>query len=231
MKAQLIPETYRRILENDVHFYQKLDEQKKREFESRMMHFLAKTRITGVKTGVSDIDKVYIASSAIIPIFGFPGWEYNNLNEVLLYPDSFNHDFEQTGTNRSILGVVGEGAYNKIMIISQHQLRQAFINKSGNENTAIHEFVHLIDKSDGSTDGLPELFLDRQYVLPWLQLIRKEIQNIRDDRSALHPYGATNEAEFFAVASEYFFERPELLETQHPELYRLLAEVFRQKPA
>lgn len=229
-RVEQIPQVYRDILIKDVPFYSKLDQPKKNEFESRMMHFLATTRITGVKTQVEQIDKVYIAASAIIPIFGFPGWEYNNLNEVLLYPDSFNHDFDQTGTNRSILGIVGEGAYQHIMILSQHQLRQAFINKTGKDNTAIHEFVHLIDKSDGTTDGVPELFLDRQYVVPWLQLIEKEIRDILSNRSDIDPYGTTNEAEFFAVVSEYFFERPELLETRHPDLYKLLTEVFKQKP-
>ncbi len=225
-----IPVEYKEILQKDVPFYQKLDNSRKNEFESRMMHFLAKTRITGVRTRLEDIDKVYIAASAIIPIFGFPGWEYNNLNEVLVYPDSFNHDFDQAGSNRSILGIVGEGAYQHIMILSQQQLRLAFSNKSGKDNTAIHEFVHLIDKSDGTTDGLPELFLDKKYVVPWLQLIEKGMQDILSNRSDIDPYGTTNEAEFFAVVSEYFFERPELLDEKHPELYKLLTEVFRQKP-
>jgi Mlc titration factor MtfA (ptsG expression regulator) len=224
-------QVFRDILINDVPFYERLSPEKKREFEERMMHFLATTRITGVKTDVEDIDKVYIAASAIIPIFGFPNWEYPNLNEVLLYPESFNHDFEQTGHDRNILGVVGEGAYNNIMILSKNDLRQAFINRSGKENTAIHEFVHLIDKSDGYVDGIPENFVNRQYVMPWLQHIQKEIRKIIENQSDINPYGITNDAEFFAVASEYFFERPDLLEEKHPELYKLLAEFFRQQPA
>jgi Mlc titration factor MtfA (ptsG expression regulator) len=225
-----IPEEYKSILATDVLFYQGLDENKKSEFEKRMMHFLATTRITGVKTDVELQDKVYIAASAIIPIFGFPGWEYSNLNEVLLYPDSFNHDFEQTGEDRGILGMVGDGAYNKVMILSRHELKQAFINKSSKSNTAIHEFVHLVDKTDGTVDGVPELFMDRKYVLPWLQLMQKEMKKMLSDQSDINIYGATNEAEFFAVVSEYFFERPELLEEKHPELYGLLTELFKQDP-
>jgi MtfA peptidase len=225
-----IPEEYKSILVTDVLFYQGLDENKKAEFEKRMMHFLATTRITGVKTEVEPQDKVYIAASAIIPIFGFPGWEYNNLNEVLLYPDSFNHDFEQTGGDRSILGMVGDGAFQNVMILSRHELKQAFVNKTSKSNTAIHEFVHLVDKTDGSVDGVPELFMDRKYVLPWLQLMQKEMQKMLSDQSDINIYGATNEAEFFAVVSEYFFERPELLEEKHPELYALLTQLFKQDP-
>src|SRR5687767_49818 len=74
--AEPIPDHYRMILAEQVPFYQKLDENKKREFENRIQHFLAQTRITGVKTIVEDIDRVLIAASASIPIFNFPGWEY-----------------------------------------------------------------------------------------------------------------------------------------------------------
>lgn len=229
--VQPIPDSFRTILVKDVVFYNALDENKKREFENRMMHFLATTRITSIKTTVEEADKVYIAASAIIPIFGFAGWEYTNLNEILVYPDSFNHEFDQTGEGRNVLGMVGDGAYNNIMVLSQHELRQAFINKTGKTNTAIHEFVHLVDKTDGSVDGVPAYFVNQQYVLPWVQLIHKEIKKILDNDSDINPYGATNEGEFFAVVAEYFFERPDLLESKHPELYQLLVKIFRQQPA
>jgi Mlc titration factor MtfA (ptsG expression regulator) len=116
---------------------------------------------------------------------------------------------------------------NRVMILSKQQLREAFTNKTGKDNTAIHEFVHLIDKTDGSVDGVPEFILDKKYILPWLELMQKEIALIMEDRSDINPYGATNQAEFFAVVSEYFFERPKLLEEKHPELYRLLEKIFR----
>ena len=221
-----IPETFKQILEDQVPFYKNLDNGRKQEFENRIQHFLASTRITGVKTTVEDIDRVLIASSAVIPIFNFSGWEYVNLHEVLLYPDSFDHEFQQEGAHRSIIGMVGSGAMNHVMILSQHELRQAFINKTGKTNTAIHEFVHLVDKTDGTIDGVPEFILGKKYILPWLQLMRKEIELILKDRSDINPYGATDEAEFFAVVSEYFFERPKLLKEKHPELYNLLSEIF-----
>lgn len=221
-----IPGNYKKILEEQVPFYKNLDNARKEEFEKRIQHFLATTRITGVRTNVEDIDRVLIASSAVIPIFNFTGWEYVNLHEVLLYPDSFDHQFQQEGSHRSIIGMVGTGAMNHVMILSQHEIRQAFINKTGKTNTAIHEFVHLVDKTDGTIDGVPEFILEKKYILPWLQLMRKEIELIVKDRSDINPYGATNEAEFFAVVSEYFFERPKLLKEKHPELFALLSEIF-----
>lgn len=218
------------ILQEQVVFYQLLSDIQKKEFESRVNQFISTTRITGVNTPVEEIDKVFVAASAVIPIFGFPEWEYVNLNEVLLYPDSFNHEFEQNGEGRNILGMVGSGAMNNVMILSQHELRQAFYNKTGKTNTAIHEFVHLVDKTDGSVDGVPEFITDKKYILPWLQLMQKEMKRILAEKSDINPYGATNEAEFFAVVSEYFFERPGLLKQKNPELYNLLGEIFKQLP-
>jgi len=218
--------SYRQMLSEQVPFYQQLDETRKKEFENRVQRFLSQTKITGVNTIVEDLDKVLIAASAVIPIFNFPGWEYIHLHEVLLYPDSFNHEFEQQGSRRDVLGMVGSGALNHVMILSQHQLRQAFINKTGKENTAIHEFVHLVDKTDGDIDGIPAFILEKKYIQPWLQLMQHEIRLIDENKSDIDPYGATNEAEFFAVVSEYFFERPELLKEKHPKLYELLVKIF-----
>jgi Mlc titration factor MtfA (ptsG expression regulator) len=221
---------YRQILSEQVPFYQQLSDTRKTEFENRIQQFLSQVKITGINTVVADLDKVLIAASATIPIFNFPGWEYIHLHEVLLYPDSFNHEFEQQGNRRDVLGMVGSGALNHVMILSQHQLRQAFINKTGKDNTGIHEFVHLVDKTDGDIDGIPAFILEKKYIEPWLQLMRHEIKMINEDRSDIDPYGATNEAEFFAVVSEYFFERPKLLKEKHPELYELLKKIFCKQP-
>jgi MtfA peptidase len=224
--APPVPVLYRLILAEQVPFYQQLSEDKQKEFENRVQQFLAAVKITGIKTEVEDSDRVLVAASAVIPIFNFPGWEYIHLHEVLLYPDSFNHEFEQKGANRDVLGMVGSGALNHVMILSQHELRQGFLNKTGKGNTAIHEFVHLVDKTDGTIDGVPEFLLQKQYIIPWLQLMHREIKKIMEDRSDINSYGATNEAEFFAVVSEYFFERPDLLKQKHPELYDLLVTIF-----
>lgn len=222
-----IPEHYRMMLAEQVPFYRQLNEHKQKEFEERVQHFLAQVKITGIKTTVEDKDRVLIAASAMIPIFNFPGWEYVNLHEVLLYPGSFDFDFEQQGVGRSIVGMVGTGPLNHVMILSRQELRQAFNNKKGNTNTAIHEFVHLVDKIDGSIDGVPAFILEQKYIVPWLQLMHREIQKIRENQSTIDPYGAINEAEFFAVVSEYFFERPDQLKQNHPELYDLLVKIFR----
>src|SRR6185312_9486825 len=107
-------------------------------------------RITGVDTNVEDIDRLLVASSAIIPIFGFPEWKYYNLREVLLYPETFDkEEFLSTNNRRNTLGMVGNGPMQRVMILSKPALHAGFINTQSVDNTGIHEFVHLIDKDDG----------------------------------------------------------------------------------
>ena len=81
---------------------------------------------------------------------------------------------------------------------------------------------------DGATDGIPEYLLQQQYALPWLEMVRKEIRKIRKRRSDINPYGGTSETEFFAVASEYFFQRPDQFREKHPQLFEAMEEIFRQ---
>ena len=108
------------------------------------------------------------------------------------------------------------------MILSRKALHHGFSNKTDKGNTAIHEFVHLLDMMDGNTDGIPEQLLGKENVLPWLQLMHKEMEKIHKDKSDIRSYGGTNQAEFFAVAAEYFFERPKLFKRKHPEIYKML---------
>ena len=145
----------------------------------------------------------------------------------MFYADAINMQFESKGNaDRNILGLVGTGPFEGSMLLSKFALRQGFNNQSDKRNTAIHEFVHLIDKSDGETDGIPDLLLDKQYVLPWLELMHKKMQQISQGKSDIDSYGLTNKAEFFAVVAEYFFERPALLEEKHPILFKMLCDMF-----
>lgn len=221
-----LPYYLKPLLEEHVLFYQKLNESDKDRFANRVYRFLQKVSISGVGTTVEDLDKVLIGASAVIPIFAFPDWTYRNIRYILLYPDTFNEKFQTNGDHRHMLGMVGEGAYNQMMLLSQHALRDGFTNKTDKHNTAIHEFVHLIDKSDGAVDGVPELLLHHQYSMPWVEMIRRNIQAIQQNDSDINPYAATSQAEFFAVVSEYFFERPELLKIKHPELHKMLEKMF-----
>lgn len=214
------------MLAQHVNFYRALTENEKSHFEKRVYEFLLNYKITGASVDIDLEDRLLIAASGIIPIFKFPQWRYSNLDEVIVYPDMFNHNFETTGQNRNILGMVGNGYMEGKMILSKKAIHLGFANETDKRNTAIHEFIHLIDKMDGVVDGIPKLLLEQPYIIPWLDMLKKKIADIHDQESDINPYGGTSEIEFFAVASEYFFERPKLLSKKHPELYALLEEIF-----
>ncbi len=166
---------WKQFLIANIQFYEELSPKDKLQFEYKMLEFLENVKITGIKTSLDYKDKLLVAASAIIPIFRFPNWQYKNLDEVLIYPNSFNQKFELDGKDRPILGMVGNGYMEGKMILSRQSLRHGFQNEKDKNNTAIHEFIHLIDKADGMVDGIPSLLLEKQYVIPWLQLIKAKI--------------------------------------------------------
>lgn len=222
-----MPDHYRNLLDEHVKFYQQLDPDGRERFDQKIGQFLSQVRITGINTSVEDLDRVLIGASAIIPIYAFTDWEYINLNEVLLYPDSFSHEFEQQGHHRSVSGMVGNGPLQNVMVLSKQALRYGFMNNAGANNTAIHEFIHLIDKTDGEIDGVPEILLKQPYTLPWVNMMRENMQKMMKGESEdIDLYAVTDQAEFFAVVSEYFFNHPDQLQENHPELFAMLEKMF-----
>ncbi len=226
------PEEWRKILEKRVLYYRNLEPERKKEFEERVKRFLAEKKIIGVDTEVTDTDKLLVAASAIIPVFNFPYFNYPNVREVLLYPGSFDEKFntDDKAGQRNILGMVGDGFMNGSVVLSKPDLHAAFDGKRHKRNVGIHEFVHLIDKADGAVDGVPEILFKHSYTFPWLKEIRREMQKIKKARSDIDPYALTNDAEFLAVVSEYFFDNPEKMKQRHPKLYKYLTEIFQQDP-
>ncbi len=222
------PKEWRRILIQKVNFYNALNKNERNLFEFKVQEFLLNCKVTGIEVSVNDTDKVLVAASGVIPIFKFPKWRYTNLFEVILYPAMFNLDFETTGPDRNILGMVGTGYMEGKMILSKPALHHGFDNDTDKRNTAIHEFIHLIDKMDGSIDGIPSLLLEQPYLIPWIDLINHKMDDIYEEKSDINPYGGSKISEFFPVVCEYFFERPKLLSSKHPKLYKMLVEIFDQ---
>jgi len=226
------PSHWAELLEENVSYYRHLSTEKKKIFQDRMMHFLGGIKITGVQLQVEELDEVLIAASATIPVFGFEQWEYAHINEVLLYPTTFNHSFQfdDQAEDKQVLGMVGDGFMNGKMVLSRNALRNGFQNHTDKHNTAIHEFVHLLDKEDGDIDGIPQVLMNHQYTIPWLDLIHQKMEEINNNKSDIRNYGGTSKIEFFAVASEYFFERPDQFKRNHQEVYDMMVKCFQQEP-
>ncbi len=231
IRKKPFPPAWETILQREVSFFQTLDESEQDRFREEVLIFLSEKRITGIKTSVDDTVRILVAASAIIPIFGFPGWEWNQISEVLIYPTTFNEQYEIGPVGKhDVLGMVGTGSMNRMMILSKPELLQGFRTAQDKKNVGIHEFTHLLDKSDGAVDGIPSVGIPRSVVNPWLKLIHQEMGNIRTGHSDINPYGLKNEAEFLAVVSEYFFEDSGKMKRKHPELYAMLEIIFHQNP-
>src|SRR5215212_9711800 len=183
----VLPDNYQEMLNDYVRFYAQLDENGKKQFEEKFQKFLSAVKITGANAEVEDLDRVLIGAAAVIPVYFIPDWEYVNLREILVYPGNFNMDFEQHGNDRMISGMVGSGGMENVMILSKWELRQGFINSRSNRNTAIHEFIHLVDKMDGTLDGVPEILLERKHVGRWQELLQSTMEAIRRGESDIDP--------------------------------------------
>ncbi|SNR58912.1 M90 family metallopeptidase [Hymenobacter mucosus] len=228
------PAAWRQILSERVAFYLSLTAGDKRRFEQKTQVFLAQTRITGIQTDIDDTTRVLVAASAIIPVFGFPDWEYGNLSEVLVVPDAWTLEKDPSkefaGLQGTLLGSVQGFQTSHYMRLSKASLEQGFRDALDKQNVGIHEFAHLLDEADGVIDGVPAVALPAELRPAWEAVMQREIAAIRAGNSEINDYAATNEAEFFAVVTEYFFEKPEKLQEHHPELYQLLSRALRQNP-
>lgn len=231
LTQHILNDVQKGLLAKHVDYYNRLSDNDKLYFEDKIEQFLDNVNIEAVGFELSDSDRLMVASSAVIPIFRFKDWSYRNVTNVLLYPDTFDKDFQyENADGRNIMGMVGTGYMNGQMLLSRSALIKGFSSQSGKSNTAIHEFVHLLDKADGETDCIPAQFLTHEYIRPWVSMMHKEVNKIEKGHSDIDPYAVTNEAEFFAVVSEYFFEKPEQFETRHPALYAMLSRIFGQSP-
>ncbi len=222
------PVPWEQGLQTHVEFFRALDGAQQDRFRNLVKIFLDEVLITGVRTEVDELTRVLVAASAVIPIFGFDDWDYNGLGEVLIYPGAFDHNNYQTDehADRRTLGMVGVRHLSGVMILSKPDLIAGFANSQDKRNVGIHEFAHLVDKADGIVDGLP-VGIPGQVVRPWIDWVGSELRKT-DQRGHVDGYAYTNEAEYFAVLSEYFFEAPDTLARKDPETYRMMQAMYRQ---
>lgn len=227
LARQPFPDAWSRVLERHVAFYRQLEPTDRRRFEQEVRAFLEETSVTGPRGAPLDDElRVLVAASAVILVFGRPGYLYPTVRDVIVYPDAFGEDYRIHRHGERLGEVGGQGP----IILSARALRAGFADATDGHNVGLHEFAHVLDFDSGASDGVPSL-MPWASVGPWVELMRTETERIEEHRSVLRGYGATNEAEFFAVATEAFFERPYELADKHPELYAVLRQVYGQDPA
>lgn len=227
LAAEPFPPAWRALLEEWVEFYRELEPTEKARFEREVRFFLDEQVITGPRAApVDDELKLLVAASAIVVIFGRSGFRYPRLRDIVVYDEAFDDEYN-VRSDGNILGMVhAQGP----ILFSARSLRRGFRGEDDGRNVGYHEFAHVLDFDRGDADGVPG-FMPWGAIQPWLHVMHEETVRVQKHRSVLREYAATNQAEFFAVASEMFFERPTTLKKKLPELYELLCAAYGQDPA
>ena len=188
---------------------------------------------------LTDEIKVTIAAQACLLLLHRETDYYPRLITILVYPHAYvAKSVEPIGGGVVLEGEtarLGEAWKDGVVVLSWDDVRQGASDLHDGHNVVLHEFAHQLDQQDGSADGAPILEHRSQYVT-WARVLSDEYEQLRRDteqgrKDVLDEYGATNPAEFFAVATECFFEKPIPLRRKHPQLYEELKAYYRQDPA
>lgn len=188
---------------------------------------------------LTDEMRVTVAAHASLLGLGFAAPPFDRLVSVVLQPESYF----RTKVHREASGLelhaeeerLGEAWRNGPVLLSWRDIVEQCREFPTGRNVILHEFAHLLDMSDADADGIPPLDTEEQY-RTWLDVTGIEYRRLvrhaeQGRRTLLDWYGATNEAEFFAVATECFFEQPIEMRDLHPRLYDVLKAFYKQDTA
>lgn len=183
--------------------------------------------------------KVTIAAHACLLLLHLDGPCYPTVDRILVYPTGFVPKYAPQYRSGGIQPIAapekGESWQDGVVVLSWDDVRTGASNPADGDNVALHEFAHQLDQEDGIGEGMPVLD-SPSLVRTWGRVLSAHYEQLRRDArqgrpTVLNAYGATNPAEFFAVATETFFEKPHQLQAAKPELYQELEEYYHQDPA
>ena len=241
LRAQPVPGEWRSIIARNVPFFDRLPPDDQSELLGHVQVFLAEKNFEGCGgLRLTDEIRVTIATQACLLLLHRRTDYYPRLVTILVYPSGFVVDekrhLEGHIWSEGREGRLGEtGRQMGSMVLAWDAAKSGATDPSDGKNLVLHEFAHQLDFEDFAADGVPALG-SRGDKLSWAGVMKMEFAALRaaDETgipTLLDTYGATNPAEFFAVATEAFFERPRALRRQHPRLYDELERFFRQNPA
>jgi len=234
-----IPDAWPGIVENSVSLARGLSSEERERLLRLVQVFLTDKHFEGCGgLTLTEEMKVTIAAEACLLLLHLEGPCYPTLRTVLVYPHGFVPKFARSPRTGEIerppARLIGESWGDGVVVISWDDAVRGARNPDDGDNVVLHEFAHQLDAEDGVSDGAP--ILPPSALRTWGSVLSQEYERLRQDaaddrRSALDAYGATNKAEFFAVATESFFEKPVEPERDHAALYGQLREFYRQDPA
>ncbi len=240
LRAQPVPDEWRAIISRNLPFFDRLSKADQKELLGHVQVFLAEKRFEGCDgLEVTEEMRLTIATQACLLLLHRKTDYFPQLLTILVYPSGF-----LVNQARPVDGHIwAEGEEGRIgetgrtmgsLVLAWDAAKSGAHDPSDGKNVVLHEFAHQLDFEDFAADGVPNLRSERP--ASWFRVMKMEFAALRaaDETgisTLLDTYGASNPAEFFAVATEAFFERPRALRQQHPKLFREMERFFRQNPA
>jgi len=236
------PEWEAYVCANVAH-YNVLNDAERTELRAMMQVFIEEKQWEGCGgLDLSDEIRVTIAAQACLLQLGLPHDYYCTVESILVYPSIVVPPEHQPGVFESVgalvedtVPILGQAFSQGPVILVWDAVIHGARHPEQGHNVVYHEFAHKLDMLDGTADGTPP-FVDRNQLDEWVAVCSLEFIRLRSlagkgQKTFLDSYGAKNEAEFFAVATEEFFDRPLALQQHVPDLYRVLSSYYRQDPA
>lgn len=237
--AEPFPAAWTELLRRRLRHYRHLPEEARRRLQKIVQVMVAEREWAGAGgLEVTEDMRVTVAGQAAVMVSGFePPYFFDRLHTLVIHPGTVRFTSRQATANPNLPA----GAFDGIawqrgpVVLSWTRVRRELTGHSPGHNVVLHEFAHHLDGLCGEMDGAPPLG-DADRERRWYAVTEAEYMRLvgnarREEATLLDHYGASSRAEFFAVATECFFELPHELRERHRALYDALADFYRQSPA
>ncbi len=236
LQASPPPPSWISILEKTLPMVGRLSAEQRAELFSKMQLFLADKKFEGCGgQEITEEIKVTIAAQACMLLLGRKTKDYPRLQTILVYPHTYKGGQKGLfGGDNGDTARLGESWSSGVVVLAWDSVKSGARNFEDGHNVTFHEFAHQLDQEDGAADGAPILPEPSAYAT-WAHVFNHEYDALvdltqRGKKDIIDRYGATNPAEFFAVATETFFEKPRQLKEKHPELFEELQYYYKVDP-
>ena len=240
LRAQPFPDAWVAAMDANVPYCRLLTPADRQELQGDIAVFLAEKRFEGCGgLEMTDEIRVTVAAQACLLLLHRENDDYPGLRSILVYPGVYSAPARRAGPGghavEAVQARLGESWAQGAVVLAWDAVRRGAREVHDGHNVVLHEFAHQLDQENVYADGVPILPRTEMFK-PWARILGREYaalveQARRQAHTDLDAYGATNPAEFFAVVTEAFFEKPLDMRARHPELYEELRAFYQQDPA
>jgi len=236
--ATPFPAEWKQIVQKNVPLYNRLPDSLKEQLHGLVNVFIAEKNFEGCGgLEITDEIRVTIAAQASMLLLNRRAAYFRKLHTILVYPHTYVARTVSSNGTVTVNGQsirLGESWQHGPVVLAWDSVTGGTLNITDARNVILHEFAHQLDQEDGTADGAPILEHRSSYIA-WARVLSKEYEALQRKkrkarRAVMSKYGATNPAEFFAVATETFFEKPKQMKKRHPELYDELRSYYKLNP-